>query len=582
MQNRNKLVPVISSPIIHKPRNIFDYGWVRKLTSLKVGVLTPFFLNVVYPGDGFKNEHTMFSRTDITDKVPLDNIYIDTYYFYLPFRIIDPRFYEILGDKPDPFSDEIYTAPQITLTAINTNDSASKKGFVDNFFDMLIYRLNYAQAGEYQKSDKICAYAPCGYYMVYNYFFRDENLDPSIPFEDLFNSTQNFNWYNAGLGTVKMIDNYKAYGLYRANKMHDIFTSGLVSPQKSPDGTPVRLSLGSSAPIIQTGASFKDVNDSTSAFVVSGGEAIEVGQAGSIPGSGSAPIYIRVAGGSNQIEVNSAGFKTDLSQAIGPSVDEFRISLMTQSLYELRGSIGTRPQETLKQWGVFASEDELDMPKYLGGETIDLANVPVLSQEAASLGTMSGVGATLMSSTMNNKWGQTFKEYGMVIGVAVARVKHTYGQGLDPTIHKLESDLDFYHWLFANEGRQGNPNYTIYNDPGSATNDEVFNYTEAWPWLRVSLDRFDGVFSHMAGSDYTDFRTKWSYFDYYSSRPSFNAEWLKEDPSNVARTMTGRLIPNATDTSKGQQIMLEFRIHTSIARVLPLHSVPATLTGGRW
>ena len=85
----------------------------------------------------------------------------------------------------------------------------------------------------------------------------------------------------------------------------------------------------------------------------------------------------------------------------------------------------------------------------------------------------------------------------------------------------------------------------------------------------------------MAGSDYIDFRTKWSYFDYYSSRPSFNSEWLKESYKNVSRTMTGRLIPNAT-TDLGQQIMLEFRIHTSIARVLPLHSVPATLTGGRW
>lgn len=574
--NRNKDVPVTSNPKINKKRTLFDPGVKRRLTSLKHGVVTPFYVREVYPGDTWIVDHTAFIRSDITEKVPLDDVTLDTYYFYVPYRVIYPDFYRVFGEKRNKYDNVEYKIPQITLSPVLNDNEQSKQGFTDCFLDQLVYRLNYSQSDSYQQQDTISALPVAAYYSIINEYFLDENLDPQIPYSDLFNisqfSLQGQSWLDFSSTEEvpsSMLNNYDALGLYQANKKFDLFTSGLISPAKT-FGANTTIPLGTSAPVFWQ-------YDGT----------------GPTPGSNQFPMEsYKLAGDSNESRkgvalVNSTGSETyngslyaDLSTAVSADIQTFRTSLIIYSYYEMRGTIGTRRVEQLKQWGLDVSAADLDIPEYLGGESIPLSNIPVLSTQSASLGEMSGLGATMVFND-NNAWSKSFNEMGVIIGVAVTRVHHTYTQGKDNRIWSKLTDLDFYHWIYEALGNVGLRNDYIYNNPADGKNTEIFNFSPAWNPERTDWNVLSGIFSPMSGEKYIDFRTFWSYADYYESRPVFSSEWLKETPHNVARTMTGRLIPNASDLN-GQQYLIEFKVHAKWARIMRSHAKPANLVGVYW
>lgn len=572
----NRKVPVVTTPKVNRNRTLFDNGIIRRLTSIKHGVVTPFFIREVYPGDTWMIDHTLFARTDISNKVPLDDIILDTFYFYVPYRVVYPDFYRVFGEKRNSYDNTVYTIPQITLAQCNGVISSNE--WTSGFFDYLVYRLNYSQANSIQDSDTVSCLPVAAYYDIINEYFLDENLDPQIPFSTLFGSSQRI---VSGGVYVSPLNDYTALGLYQANKKFDLFTAGLISPAKS-FGANVTIPLGSSAPIIG-GSDLHSLGTNGMLFDTAAGT--ESGALYSGVDSGGDRMQTALdqsASGTNLKTITKTNLVADLTNAVAADIQTFRTSLLIYSYYEMRGTIGTRRVEQLKQWGLDVSAMELDLPEYLGGESLSLSNIPVLSTQSASLGEMSGVGATMVYND-KNAWSRSFNEMGVIIGLVVSRVKHTYTQGRDNRIWKKETDLDFYHWIYEALGNVGLDNSYIYNDPTDGLNDETFNFSPAWNPERCDWNILSGVFSHMAGSDYSDFRSQWSYADYYNSRPVYSSSWLKEPVENVKRTLTGRLIPNAASTTKNsQQFLLEFKIHERYARIMRSHAKPANLVGVYW
>lgn len=572
--NRNKEVPVITTPRVNRNRTLFDNGIIKKLTSIKHGVLTPFFIREVYPGDTWMIDHTMFVRGDISAKVPLDDILFDTFYFYVPYRVVYPNFYRVFGEKRNQYDNTAYTIPQVTLRDYYTSEG-DHSSFTKHFFDLLPYRLNYSQAKTWQQQDTISALPIAAYYAIVNDYFLDENLDPFIPYEDLYGATQ------AAFNDIyPALNDYSRLGLYQANKKFDLFTAGLISPAKT-FGANVTIPLGTSAPL-KVGSQYQIQGSSPAIVNFASADATNVITTVD-PDTGA---FINVSSASSPDEdsrVEYTNLYADLSKAISADIQTFRTSLLIYSYYEMRGTIGTRRIEQLKQWGLDVSASELDLPEYLGGETLALSNIPVLSAEAASLGEMSGVSATMVYNE-NNAWSRSFNEMGVIIGLVVSRVKHTYTQGKDNRIWKKVTDLDFYHWIYEALGNVGLDNDYIFNDPSDNKNDETFNFQPAWNPERCDWNTLSGVFSHMAGSAFSDFRSKWSYADYYDIRPTFSSSWLKEPVENVARTLTGRLIPGASTltTAAHQQFLIEFKIHEKYARIMRSHARPANLVGVYW
>ena len=494
------------TPTPHFPRSRFDMGIHKRLQTQGHGRLYPFFIRMVYPGDTWQMDLNTFVRTDTSLRVPLDDIFLDTYFFFVPLRILDENFPKILGEgEPSDYDDVSYGFPLIELDG--DQQAVDADCFDINF---LLGYMNYSQGDcgsatvggktvfGFASDDEITVYPLAAYYKIYNDWFRDENVDSSIPYKNLYGSS-----FKAFIGN-DLFDNFNCL---KVNKFHDYFSSAVISPQKGPA---VTIPLGTSAPVglkavtSGTWTSQENITNGTTSFISADG--------------GSDFTLI----GQNYNNAKYASMVADLSQAAG-TINELRLSFAIQALYERRGRFGTRYIETIRgQWGIEVPDSFFLRPEYLGGSRVTLNNVPVLSTENSSqLGQMSGNSSTLANGGSFTK---TFIEYGYIIGLSCTRVKHSYTQGKKKELWMLKTQLDLYNPVFANIGMQPISKSEIFNDPESGTDDAVFGYQEAWADLRSDNDSFAGLFGMLSSN--SEIKNKWHYGDYYVSAPVFSASWL--------------------------------------------------------
>ena len=553
--NRNVDDHFNKTPTPHFPRSRFDMGIHKRLQTQGHGRIYPFFARMVYPGDTWQMDMTTFCRTDTSLRVPLDDIYLDTYWFFIPFRVIDENFPKVLGEgEPSDYDDVSYGMPDLEIddqTTLTINSIFQYLGYNQ----LAVTDNNDGTYNYFAQEDHINPYTLAAYYKVYNDWFRDENLDASIPYKDIYGSDTST--IQALQGTL-----FDDFNCLKVNRFHDYFSSGSIAPQKGPAQT---IPLGTSAPVGVFGPS---TGTTTSGSVLGfnfGTSVVEdkfVQAIGDLSG---------ITGGTNLNVV------ADLSKAAG-TINELRLAFAIQALYERRGRFGTRYIETIRgQWGIEVPDSFFLRPEYLGGNRVTLNNVPVLSTENSSqLGQMSGNSATLSNG---GSWTKTFIEYGIILGVSCTRVKHAYAQGLRKELFSLKTQLDLYNPVFANIGLQPVMAKELCNDPSDPLNDElVFNYQEPWAELRCDFDTYAGLFGSFSSN--SELKNKWHYGDYYLQSPSFSASWLKEPYQNVARTLTGQLINGAGSTElEGHQFMFGYYYHPIVTRILPSHSIPVELIG---
>lgn len=573
MANRNEEVTFGTVPYPKAPRTKFKMQTVRRLQTMQHGKLTPFFVAPVYPGDTWQLDTNIFCRMDVSSKVPLDDIYIDVYYFFVPYRLLDEKFVKIFGDTGDPYDDQLYSAPYFELQ-YSRDDDPDGIYLANAVLDSPLFYLNYSfvrpSSGE-TFSDHICSYPLMAYWSICNYYFRDEQLQASVDLQSFVDTT----FY---IDSYYFQNSYNS--LFTVNRLPDYFSIGFTSPQRGlaqtiPLSSVAPLSIGND--IYSLGGNLKTnvVGDANSfstngtTILFSGSDKVIRGQRmNGIPSSG---------GGATS--VNSLNLVVDLSNA-GGTIDQLLLNASIQDLYRTKAMYGTRYSEVLKgQWAIEANDYLLGNPLYLGGKRGILSNVPVLNT-ASETTDMSGNSATLFN---DDGFFHSFIEHGLIMGLCCTRIKHTYAQGLDHHLYRNLTELDFYNRAFANIGFQGKPVDNIYNEGYIVSRFDsipVFNYDQAWDELRQLPSRVAGGFSPLSGSGYIDLRTKWSYVDYYQNRPTFNPVWLGEDHANVARTLTGTLLPFASNTSldaKSHQYMMAFYSHPVVTRELPAYSIPPSL-----
>lgn len=589
--SRESMSIVTSVPTNRKPRTKIDLGIIDHLSSAQHGRLTPNYIKPIFPGDTFTmKDFAGFAYADKSLRLPLNDILYDQFFFFVPFRIIDRKNWEkVLGHRDSPYDNNIYSVPQFKyyvspgdylLASTSTMLEGIAKTGVHLLPQFLGNNLSSIKTktvdGSVVLDDNILsgsAYPLMAYWTIWNEFFRDENLDASIDATTaltaladkdnnlaslLYTNSYDFADVMAALEDLHIIPE-------RVNKLHDPLTSGMITPQKSPDGQPVPLFLGGAAPLA---GSF--------GFKTADGQNLPAGlQAlyGSAVSGSTGKVEVYTADGVDGVQIDASNAYVDLSEATAVDINALRLAFAIQSLYEAKGRFGSRYIEYIRGiWGLTVPDSMLDRPEYLGGVRLAMNNMPVLNQ-ADNLGLFSGYSATLFNGCNFDK---TFLEYGFVIGLHCERVRHMYPQGIDLDVWDKQVELDFYNPKFAELGFMGYKKALIY-----AGNDTIFNYNEAWTYERAQLSRASGIFGSLGGSVYEEYREKWTYADYYDDAPSFNSSWLKEPTENVARTMTGELIVNATNAVIGFQYMFDFKFHPVITRIIPVYSTPAEL-GGRW
>jgi hypothetical protein len=523
-------------------------------TSFNVGDVVPFYVDEVLPGDTFQLKTSLVARMQTLITPMMDNIYLDTYFFFVPNRLTWNHWKEFNGENTQSawYPSVEYSVPQLTAPATD----GWSIGTLADYFGIPTGVPNLS----------VNALPFRAYALIMNEWFRDENLsDPlSVPVDDAT---------VVGVNTGNYITDVAKGGLpFKAAKYHDYFTSCLPAPQKGPDVTIPVADIGN-APVVPLSS-----NVPTSLFTGQAYNAVRP-DGSSFSGSGTYGIGFNLADGS-QVDFggSTAGIPTNRTvisnlwavqsgSAAAATINQLRMAFQIQKLYERDARGGTRYIEILKShFGVTSPDARLQRPEYLGGNRIPInINQVVQSSATASEGTPLGdTAAFSLTTDTHGDFIKSFVEHGFIIGVMVARYDHTYQQGLE-RFWSRKDRFDYYWPVFANIGEQAVLNKEIYAQ-GNEKDDEVFGYQEAWADYRYKPSRVTG---EMRSSAPTSLDV-WHLADEYTQLPTLSDSWIREDKSNVDRVL-------AVTSAVSNQMFADIYVQCEATRPMPVYSIPGLI-----
>lgn len=521
------------------------------LTTFDSGKLIPFYVDEVLPGDTFNVDTAAIIRMT-TPKYPVfDDAFIDFYYFYCPNRILWDDFKQFMGEVENtpwmPTKD--YKVPQIVIKGTAAEGLPKENSILD-------YMGVPTKIGA---QFSINALPIRAYVMIWNEFFRDENVDNAavlktnsedVNYQDT-NDEENFE------GNLQRA----IYGgrCLPVNKFHDYFTSCLPYPQRGPA---VTLPMEGNAAIF-TGDIYGNPKES-SIFLCN----TTVNQQGRLSSISFKNSYLTDVQGSTKAtgtdgKDTSGYLYADLNSVTATTINDLRKAVAVQQYYEALARGGSRYREQVQAlWNVVISDKTVQIPEYLGGGRyhVNINQIVQTSGQQTNNDTPIGeTGAMSVTPINESSFTKSFEEHGFVIGVCCVRHNHSYQQGLERFWSRTDR-LDYYVPQFANLGEQPVKKKEIMLT-GKATDEETFGFQEAWADYRMKPNRVSGLMrSNATGT--LDF---WHYADNYETVPTLSQEWMEEGKAEIARTLVVQNEP---------QFFGAIRIANKTTRRMPLYSVP--------
>ena len=418
-------------------RSVFDrsHGWKSTFDS---GYLVPFLVDEVLPGDSYKVKFNFLARLSTPIVPTMDNLFLDTFYFFVPYRLLWKHWEEFNGEQKYPGASTDYLVPQTTAPA----DKGFDVGSLEDYFGL-------PTGVKGIKANELAARA---YALIWNEWFRDENLQNPINLSTYAEISTASGLDDVGLGDAGFTGQHK---LLRRGKRHDYFTSALPWPQKGPG---VEIGLAGSAPISGTSAidaytltiphdsRYEDSHYSwkTSSFAGVFGSNVT----GSSSGGSGGTVSRASATKTGSVAVPFTG-TADLSLTSAATINSLRQAFQVQKLYERDARGGTRYTEILRShFGVISPDSRLQRPEYLGGSESPVIINPVVQNSATGStgaetpqGNLAAYG--LVSSTSaKHGFTKSFVEHGIIIGLLNVRADLTYQQGI-PRMFSRRTRFDF-------------------------------------------------------------------------------------------------------------------------------------------
>lgn len=559
-------------PNVSLPRSSFDRSFGYK-TTFDHGLLIPFLVDEVLPGDTFNVSVTALARMSTPLRPFMDNIKLDTHFFFVPNRLLQTNWVKMQGEQVNPADTIAYSAPTMTSPAVTGYLAGSVMDYMG---------LPTEIPGLVHNTYPLRAYN-----RIWNDWFRDENLQNSV-----------VSGTNDGPDTVTDYSTVLPRG-----KRHDYFTSCLPFPQK---GTAVSIGLSGSAEVWGTGtlANITGTNEPTTSPIFANrldrttDGYLWASMVGPLQPIGAAPTadgnlrsnaslggtFGGTTGAGNNLTANyeavflnktdsltlrataTAPWAADLSGVSGISINDLRLAIATQQLLEQSARGGTRYTEILKSFfGVTSSDARLQRAEYLGGGSTDvITNEIPQTSETSGTNYLGQLAAKATALLQGHGFVRSFEEHGILIGLISTRADLGYQQGLNK-MWSRSTRYDWYVPAFANLGEQAVLNKEIYavgtSGGGLVQDAATFGYQERWAEYRYKPSVVTGQFR----SNFATPLDSWHLAIDFSALPALNSTFIVETQVPVDRVTAAPTYPN---------FLLDAYVRMNCARVMPVYSVP--------
>ena len=513
------------------PRSAFDRTFAHK-TTFDAGYLIPIYVDEALPGDTFKMRMSAFCRLATPLHPIMDNMFINTHFFAVPYRLVWDNWQKFNGEQRNPGDSTDFLIPTMTSPA---------GGYAANsIYDYMGLPVSgQVLPGNTITHDSLLLRA---YNLIWNEWFRDQNLQDSVVVD-----------------VDDGPDDPADYVLLRRGKRHDYFTSCLPWPQKGPA---VDLPLGTTAPVIGLGKLNQTFNAGAQNVYVTGGtgaEAWPINTSQLIDGSAAnTSLYV-------QQDPDNPGFPgiyADLTAATAATINQLRQAFQVQRLYERDARGGTRYTEIiLAHFGVQSDDARLQRPEYLGGGQSYFNIHPVVQNSETGTTPQGNLAAFGTASMHNHGFTKSFTEHCLLIGLVSLRADLTYQQGMRRMWNR-QTRFDFYWPAFSHIGEQAVLSKEIYAD-GSVDDDDVFGYQERSAEYRYFPSLITGEYR----SSFAQSLDVWHLSQDFGSRPVLNSTFIQEDPP-VDRVIA---VPDEP------HVLFDGYFQLHCARPMPVYSVPGLI-----
>lgn len=502
---------IFNSVKLKRPRrNVFNLSYESKLT-VNAGELVPIICKPVVPGDKFRVNTEMLVRLAPLVAPMMHRVNVFTHYFFVPNRLVWNQWEDFITKGVDGTDAPAFP----TLKLPSTVDTANGHRFFGDgsLWDYLgLPSLNQIGNATFQTQSPNGVKAPAGYevsalpfrdyLLIYNEYYRDQNLTSEIEF-------------SRDGGSIEAITTNPLLMLRRRAWEKDYFTSALPWVQRGPEVT---------VPVSGAGGSMDVELKSKAAdqYFVSSSDSRPTGKLELV--NGVLFANHESSGTSVGAYLSPNNFQVNVDE-MGVSINDLRTSNALQRWFERNARSGSRYiEQILSHFGVRSSDARLQRPQFLGGGRVPVSVSEVLqtssTDETSPQANMAGHG---ISASVNHGFTRYFEEHGYIIGIMSVMPRTGYQQGVPRDFRKFDN-MDFYFPEFAHLGEQEIKNEELYLSQYDVDNSGTFGYTPRYAEYKYSLNEAHG--------DFRGNMAFWHLNRIFTEKPNLNTTFVECNPSN--------------------------------------------------